>query len=127
MPRWRSSISTLVYYVVFRREFQALAARPPQPDDVPPAEEAGGSATDPADSRWVTAVYVLFLVWTVVNAHYPALFILGFLFFIGFDRATAAYSTLSDFKTPLLVGFFLAGLVVHGGLQAWWIGPVLAA
>jgi hypothetical protein len=73
----------------------------------------------------VTAVYILFLVWTVMNAHYPVLFILGFLFFIGFDRATAAYSTLTDFRTPLLVGFFLAGLVVHGGLQAWWIAPVL--
>ena len=34
---------------------------------------------------------------------------------------------LSDFKTPLLVGFFLAGLVVHGGLQAWWIAPVLSS
>jgi hypothetical protein len=72
-------------------------------------------------------VYILFLVWTVVNAHHPALFVLGFLFFLGFDRATAAYSTLTDFKTPLLVGFFLGGLVIHGGLQAWWIGPVLAS
>jgi hypothetical protein len=63
----------------------------------------------------------------VVNAHYPVLFVFGFLFFLGFDRATAAYSTLTDFKTPLLVGFFLAGLVVHGGLQAWWIAPVLAS
>src|SRR5688572_4635565 len=118
---WRAAlaivISTLVYYVVFRREFQTLATRPPQPDAARPL----------ATPWWVAAVYVLFLVWTVVNAHYPALFILGFLFFIGFDRATAAYSTLSDFKTPLLVGFFLAGLVVHGGLQAWWIGPVLAS
>jgi predicted cation transporter len=26
-----------------------------------------------------------------------------------------------------MVGFFLAGLVVHGGLQAWWIAPVLAS
>ncbi len=75
----------------------------------------------------MTSVYVLFIVWTVVNAHYPALFLAGFLFFLGFDRATAAYSTLTDFKTPLLVGFFLAGLVVHGGLQAWWIGPVLSS
>jgi Na+/H+ antiporter NhaD/arsenite permease-like protein len=25
-----------------------------------------------------------------------------------------------------LVGFFLAGLVVHGGLQGWWIEPVLS-
>ena len=32
-----------------------------------------------------------FLAWTVVNAHYPALFIGGFLFFLGFVRATAAY------------------------------------
>ena len=30
-----------------------------------------------------------------------------------------------DFKTPLLVGFFLAGLVIHGGLQGWWIAPLL--
>jgi len=66
-------------------------------------------------------------VWTVVNAHYPGLFVAGFLFFLGFDRATAAYSTLSDFKTPLLVGFFLAGLVIHGGLQGWWIAPVLSS
>jgi len=71
------------------------------------------------------AVIVLFLAWTVVNSHYPVLFLGGFLFFLGFDRATAAYSTLTDFKTPLLVGFFLAGLVVHGGLQGWWLGPVL--
>ncbi|HEY7499444.1 MAG TPA: putative Na+/H+ antiporter [Vicinamibacterales bacterium] len=28
-------------------------------------------------------------------------------------------------RTPLLVGFFLAGLVIHGGLQAWWISPIL--
>jgi hypothetical protein len=72
-------------------------------------------------------MYVLFLGWTVVNSHHPALFLGGFLFFLGFDRATAAYSTLSDFKTPLLVGFFLAGLVVHGGLQGWWIAPVLTS
>jgi predicted cation transporter len=30
-------------------------------------------------------------------------------------------------KTPLLVGFFLAGLVIHGGLQGWWIAPVLSS
>jgi Na+/H+ antiporter NhaD/arsenite permease-like protein len=25
----------------------------------------------------------------------------------------------------VLVGLFLAGLVIHGGLQQWWIAPVL--
>jgi Na+/H+ antiporter NhaD/arsenite permease-like protein len=27
----------------------------------------------------------------------------------------------------LLVGFFLGGLVIHGGLQGWWIAPFLGA
>ena len=126
---WRAAIaiavSTLLYYVIFRGDFRALAAQPA-------AAAAAAAPGDVAAARplpvpwWVTVVYVLFMLWTVVNAHYPALFLAGFLFFLGFDRATAAYSTLSDFRTPVLVGFFLAGLVVHGGLQAWWLGPVLA-
>jgi len=128
---WRAAasivVSTVAYYAVFRRELRALALREPVADIIPAAPEASGLG----DPRlpipwWVTGTYVLFLVWTVVNAHYPALFLAGFLFFLGFDRATAAYSTLSDFRTPLLVGFFLAGLVTHGGLQGWWIGPVLS-
>ncbi len=73
----------------------------------------------------MTIVHIAFMVFTVVNAHYPALFIAGFLFFLGFTRATTAYQSQLDFKTPLLVGFFLAGLVVHGALQGWWIAPVL--
>jgi hypothetical protein len=69
----------------------------------------------------------MFLAWTVVNSHYPALFLGGFLFFIGFARATAPYQSRIELKAPLLVGFFLAGLVIHGGLQGWWIAPVLAS
>jgi hypothetical protein len=62
-----------------------------------------------------------------VNAHYPALFIGGFLFFLGFVKATSPYQADVPLKSPLLVGFFLAGLVIHGGLQGWWIAPVLAS
>ena len=128
---WRAAIavalSTLVYYVVFRRELRALAARPAVPDVAALTAEAKLLGYRPLSIPWwVTAVYVSFMVWTVVTAHYPALFLGGFLFFLGFDRATAAYSTLTDFKTPLLVGFFLGGLVIHGGLQGWWIAPLLA-
>ena len=67
------------------------------------------------------------MAWTVVNSHYPALFIGGFLFFLGFVKATSAYQAEVPLKSPLLVGFFLAGLVIHGGLQGWWIAPVLAS
>jgi predicted cation transporter len=27
----------------------------------------------------------------------------------------------------MLVGFFLAGLVIHGGVQGWWIAPILGS
>jgi hypothetical protein len=128
---WRAAIaialSTALYYVAFRREFAALAARRPVPESEVAADDAErGQALLPIPP-WVTLAHIGFIVWTVLNAHYPALFIGGFLFFLGFARATAPYQSQLDIKTPLLVGFFLAGLVIHGGLQAWWIGPVLSS
>ncbi|MBT6143845.1 MAG: hypothetical protein HOH74_00370, partial [Gemmatimonadetes bacterium] len=52
----------------------------------------------------------------------------GFVhFFLGFAQATASHQNRLDLKPPLLVGFFLAGLVIHGGLQGWWIAPVLGS
>ena len=40
---------------------------------------------------------------------------------LGFSLATTAYQDVLDMRQPMLVGFFLAGLVIHGGLQGWWI------
>jgi hypothetical protein len=76
---------------------------------------------------WLTVAHLAFMAWTVFTAHYPALFLGGFLFFLGFARATAVHQSRMELRTPLLVGFFLAGLVIHGGLQGWWIAPVLGA
>jgi hypothetical protein len=76
---------------------------------------------------WLTVVHIAFMGWTVLISHYPALFVGSFLIFLGFARATSAYQSQIELKGPLLVGFFLAGLVIHGGLQGWWISPVLAS
>jgi hypothetical protein len=76
---------------------------------------------------WITLAHMTFMAWTVFTAHYPALFGGGFLFFLGFVKATSPYQTRIVLRSPLLVGPFLAGLVVHGGLQGWWIAPVLAS
>jgi hypothetical protein len=119
-------VSTLAYYVAFRKEFARLADAKAIPD-VEMAEDAAVEAPLVPIPAWITVAHLAFMAWTVVNAHYPALFIGGFLFFIGFARATAAYQSRLDLKTPMLVGFFLAGLVIHGGLQGWWIAPVLAS
>ena len=130
---WRSVLAILtsnaVYYVAFRRELAALASRRALPDVDRLEDEGrhappGGLLPVPA---WLTAVHMLFMAWTVFNSHYPALFLSGFLIFLGFAKATAVYQSRIELKAPLLVGFFLAGLVVHGGLQAWWIAPVLAS
>ena len=118
-------ISTLTYFAIFQRELRSLGTRASVPDVERPDEEvAAGDALLPVPA-WVTICHVLFMVWTVVNAHHRALFVLGFLFFLGFARATAAFQSRIELRTPLLVGFFLAGLVIHGGLQGWWIAPVL--
>ncbi len=76
---------------------------------------------------WITGVHVAFMLWTIINAHHPALFIAGLLFFLGFAQVTSPFQNTIDLRPPLLVGFFLSGLVILGGLQGWWIAPVLSS
>jgi hypothetical protein len=113
--------ANLIYFAIFRREF-ATMRRIVEPD-APAARWSDRS--DPVP-RWVTAVHLAFLGWTIFTAHYPALFIGGFLFFLAFTTATEQHQIALSLKPALLVGFFLGGLVIHGGLQGWWIEPVLA-
>jgi hypothetical protein len=117
--------STILYYLVFLKEFRLLGQQAPVPDIMRPAEEGLEPPVRPIPMA-VTFTHLLFLGWTVLTAHYPALFLAGFMFFLGFTKATAPSQSELDLKTPLLVGFFLAGLVIHGGLQGWWIAPLLA-
>ncbi|MBL9186836.1 MAG: putative Na+/H+ antiporter [Opitutaceae bacterium] len=107
--------SNAAYFLVFRRELLALQA---------PAQAAAEAAQVPA---WVTLVHLLFLAFTVWGAHHPPLFIGGFLFYLAFAQATAHHQEDLRLRSPMLVGFFLAGLVIHGGLQGWWIQPVLGS
>jgi hypothetical protein len=74
---------------------------------------------------WITIVHVFFMAWTILNAHHPELFIPGLLFFLGFAEVTKPFQNRVDLKPALLVGFFLGGLVIHGGVQGWWIAPIL--
>jgi hypothetical protein len=128
---WRSAVaiatSTVLYYLLFRKQLGALARRRAVPDVEVADDEASEDQRLLPVPLWVTAAHIGFMAWTVLNSHYPALFIGGFLFFLGFARATAAFQSRLDMKTPMLVGFFLAGIVIHGGVQGWWIAPVLSS
>ncbi len=120
-------LANVIYFMVFRKEFTRLA-------EVQRANSAFDSAvpTTWEDRQdiipvWVYGVSIFFLAWTVYFAHHPACFIGGFMFFLGFTMATPQYQNAFSIKVPMLVAFFLAGLLIMGGVQGWWMQPVLQA
>src|ERR1700745_863818 len=112
-------LSNSLYLTLFRKEFTRLASNVQ-------AEEHDQERRLPIPWR-ITAIHILFLCWTVANAHYPVLVILGILFFLAFVSATRLNQQAIALRPALLVGFFLAALIIHGGCQQWWIGPVLGS
>jgi len=73
----------------------------------------------------VAAIHVLFLVGVVAFAHHPVVFMGVFLLFLGYAEAYKQYQERLILREGLLVAFFLAGLVVLGGLQQWWLQQAL--
>jgi len=115
-------VATTVYYFIFRKNFASLQERAQEMA----AKKAAEPEPEPAPF-WIVIVHLAFVVWTVLTLHHPPFFIAGFLFFLAFTMATHHHQYDIQLRSPLLVGFFLAGLVTHGGLQGWWIAPVLSS
>lgn len=117
---WKAGIAILLsagaYYLFFRKELHALKA-----EDL---KESGGPVEVPIP-LWVTVGHLLFMVFAVVHSHNIPYLFFGLLFFMAFIEVTEDFQRDFTLRPPTLVGFFLAGLVVHGGLQQWWIAPVL--
>jgi hypothetical protein len=76
---------------------------------------------------WVTLSHILFLILLVMTAHHPQVFMGLFLIFIGLTTVTKNYQDGLKFKEGLLVAFFLAGLIVFGPFQRWWLEPIITA
>lgn len=116
---WKAALGILVAaglaLVIFRRELFLLR-------DVDQNTESR-----PRVPGWIVIAHLLFIALLVAAAHYPAIVILTFMLFLAFVQATEPNQDLIQLKSPVLVGFFLAGLVIHGGCQQWWIEPVLSS
>ncbi len=115
---WKALIAVIVNasfgYFFFRAKLGALA---------PIAETSENSLKVP----WaLVVVHLLFLAGVVVCAHHMKFFAGLFLFFIGFTSITKEYQSELKVRESLLVGFFLAGLVTLGGLQHWWLEPLIS-
>lgn len=117
-------LSTTIYFLFFRKELRQMTDQLVDHDN-----DGKGDLQDQHRPIpfWVTAVHLLFMAWTVFFAHYPELFIGGFLFFLAFRQGTAHYQHAVNLRGPILVGFFLSGLVIHGGLQGWWLAPIISS
>jgi uncharacterized membrane protein len=112
---WKAAIAVFINALgatlMLRRELSAL---PPSP----PSQEAPVPAG-------IMAMHLLFLGGVVFFAHHPVVFIGLLLLFLGFASAWRQHQSELILREALLVSFFLAGLVVLGGLQQWWLEPLL--
>lgn len=113
---WKAALAVLVNatacaYVLRRHLSAAPAAEAPAEQPVPKA---------------IVAVHLAVLAGVVLLAHYPVAFLGLFLLFLGFTQAYERHQSPLIVKEALLVAFFLAGLVVLGGLQSWWLQPLVS-
>jgi hypothetical protein len=76
---------------------------------------------------WVTLIHIIFLGLVVLTAHHMVVFMGLFLFFLGFTIVTKEFQDEVQVKSSLMVGFFLAGLIVLGTPQKWWLQPLIAS
>ena len=113
---WKAALAVVVnataVTLIFGRELRGL----------PPAPAGSGRGDVP---RWVAAVHVAFLAGIVLFSHHREVFMGLLLFFLGFASAYERHQDRLMIREGLMVAFFLAGLVVLGGQQQWWLSPLL--
>lgn len=112
---WKSGIAVLINALSATLLFQSELRKLPTSSD---SLYSGVPVT-------VVLAHLLFLIGVVVFAHHPAVFMGLFLFFLGFATAYQRYQERLILREGLMVAFFLAGLVVLGGQQQWWLQPIL--
>jgi Na+/H+ antiporter NhaD/arsenite permease-like protein len=111
---WRAAaacaVSAGLVAMLFRKELSAVL----------PVRDAGAGVP-----VWLTATHLAALAMVVVFAHHPDLFFGVFVLFLGLVTATQPHQEPLKLREGLLVGFFLAGLVTLGSLQAYWLKPLI--
>ncbi|MFA7665012.1 MAG: putative Na+/H+ antiporter [Burkholderiaceae bacterium] len=114
---WRSAVAVII---------NALGATLLFAGELRRLEVPEGEQTDPVP--WpLVVLHLLCLLGVVLGAHHPVIFVGLFLCFMGIATAYPRWQDRLILREGLLVAFFLAGLVVLGGYQQWWLQPVLSS
>jgi hypothetical protein len=75
----------------------------------------------------IIAAQLAFLALVVYVGHHATVVLGVFLLFLGFTKITALHQDRLQIGESLLVGFFLAGLVLLGKPQSWWLAPLITS
>jgi len=115
---WRSALAVIINALVLTLIFRSELAR------IPLIDKSDGEDRIPVA---LVITHVLFLAGVVLAAHHAVVFMGLFLFFLGIATAYNRWQDRLILREGMMVGFFLAGLVVLGGQQQWWLQPALSA
>ena len=114
---WKAAIAVLI-----NASIAVVALKAHLPETRPTV----ATATESNMPMSLVAAHIAFLAAVVALAHHPVAFLGLFLMFLGVSQAYERFQSPLIIKEALLVGFFLAGLVVLGGLQQWWLQPIVS-
>lgn len=124
---WRAALAVcinaaLLTFICRKHLLNGDIGRPHAPEA---GTEGDAAAERPPVPAIVIGIHLLFLVGVVLSAHHPIIFLAFMMLFIGYSQAYCKYQNPLLIREGLMVGFFLAGLVVLGGLQKWWLQDLL--
>ena len=115
---WRSAVAVIINALALTLIFRSELSR------IPLIEKRDDENRIPVA---LVVTHILFLVGVVLAAHHAVVFMGLFLFFLGIVTAYNRWQDRLILREGMMVGFFLAGLVVLGGQQQWWLQPALSA
>ena len=106
-------INAIGVTLLFRRELSARATEP-------------AARSHPRVPPQFVLLNAMILAAVVFTNHLPEAFMGLFLLFLGLSEAYRRHHDRLMLREGLMVAFFLAGLVVLGGQQRWWLQDVLS-
>ena len=118
---WKSAIAVVINTALISFMFRKELLKAPDEAKQEKTEEKESIKVLPS----VIFIQMMFLFAVVYFSHDMVVFLAIFIFFLGWCEITSSYQEPLKVKSALLVGFFLAGLVVLGKMQAWWLKPLL--